>query len=117
MKKLLILILLFVCVGCSQKDSKNINLVCDTHSSEKTDETSTLIVKDDKGELLSKIGLVYLSCQSFDSFFSCTSDRVSIRVDRFSLVFHESYRRSDDYTKSDSFVTYDGKCKISDKQI
>ena len=117
MKNVLILSFLVLCVGCSQKEFKNINLVCDTHSSEKTDETSTFIVKNDKGEQLSKLGLIYLNCKWFDSFLSCSNDRIDIRVDRFSLVFHEGYRRSDDYTKSDSFVTYDGKCKISDKQI
>ena len=121
MKKLLILLLIFICVGCSQKETKNINLVCDTHSSENTHETSTLIIKDDKGEQLSSLGLTPLltplTCQWSEIFVICDSDRVSIRVDRFSLVFHEGYRRSDDYNKSDSFVTYDGKCKISEKQI
>jgi len=107
MRKLLLLMLLITCIGCSQKLSKTIQLVCETHSVDKSVGTITLLLDDEKGTEVTSGGDIPLDCKWNDNLVYCSNQNKYISVDRFSLKLYESH----------SGITSNGKCKVSEKQI
>jgi hypothetical protein len=115
MKKLLIIFLLLICVGCSQRESKNINLVCDgsftAHNVEGIPEKSfNLHINGDKYNFTQGDSEVSGSCNWTDTEITCTSDKslaTWVKLDRYSLLYRSRY----------DTVTSEGRCKVIEKAI
>jgi hypothetical protein len=113
MKKLLILSLLVLCVGCSQKTtSKTIDLVCEGNYSDNSKDNLTLHIDKDKSTSVLRGSEFNLKCDSGETTIICSDLNSTIRIDRHSLMY---YKNCCDDVKED--LSSEGKCKISEKQI
>ena len=112
MKKLLILSLLFLFVGCSEKSSKkNIDLVCDGTYSDKSKSNFTLHINGNEGKLSESP----LKCEWINTSVKCEDDLKTITIDRYSLVYHMV--SSSKLSLDGVFFMSDGKCKLVERQI
>jgi hypothetical protein len=121
MRKLLTLFLILLCVGCSQKTSKNIDLVC-----EGTEIDGTLKPKNTiknyslRGDDLILFGNELKSvCNWSETEITCypypnQEGSASISFNRYGLTVREEYHSSGTIS---NFSRFEGKCKFSDKQI
>jgi len=115
MKNLLILSLLVLCVGCSEKPSKNIDLVCEGSFTAKgvagiPEKSFNLHVIGNKYTLTQGDHEDMGKCNWEDTELTCTSDNsleVWVRVNRYSLSYLSRY---------DS-VTSEGRCNVLQKAI
>jgi hypothetical protein len=113
MKKLLILTLLFICVSCSEKPSKNINLVCDgNYKKDNSKHIFTLHINNEQGTEVLLGEEDNIKCSWGDTSIVCKDINSTIKIDRYSLIF--------DITCCDNLkedLSSNGKCKLVEKQI
>jgi hypothetical protein len=113
MKKLLILSLLVLCVGCSQKTtSKTIDLVCEGNYSDNTKKNFTLHIDKDKSTTVLRGSEYSLKCDFSKTTIICSDLNSITRIDRYSLIYNNSCC---DNVKED--LSSNGQCRVVDKQI